>query len=69
MDRDYRIVAKRQGALIDPTKSGLPDFPIEIARLRSIWFCIAVVLVCMTGYGWSLHFQVVSIEQDLSTIS
>ena len=36
-----------------------PDFPIEKARLRSVWASIIVSVIAIAGYGWTLQAKVV----------
>ncbi|KAI9507806.1 MFS general substrate transporter [Russula earlei] len=37
---------------------GDPLFPIETARLQAFPYIISVYVVCVIGYGWSLHWRV-----------
>ena len=38
----------------------LSDFPIEKARLRSIWYLVIVSIIATIGYGWALRVRTVS---------
>lgn len=61
IDRDYRIVAGKHGLPID--KVGGDDisrFPIEEARLRSIFVPIFLAMFSMIGYGWAVLYHAVS---------
>ncbi|KAL9009874.1 MAG: hypothetical protein Q9173_005139, partial [Seirophora scorigena] len=56
MDRDYRVTAAAVGFTIDKTNGDdLTRFPIEKARLRSIWYYVSVSTICTVGYGWTLE--------------
>ncbi|KAI4267006.1 MAG: hypothetical protein L6R35_006887, partial [Caloplaca aegaea] len=56
MDRDYRVTAAAVGFTIDRTSGDdLTEFPIEKARLRSIWYYVTVSTICTIGYGWTLQ--------------
>ncbi|KAL9035176.1 MAG: hypothetical protein Q9180_004999, partial [Flavoplaca navasiana] len=60
MDHDYRMIAAAAGFSIDRTKGDdLAKFPIEKARLRSIWYYVAISTACTIGYGWTLQARVV----------
>ncbi len=60
MDHDCRVTAAAVGFTIDETKGDdLARFPIERARLRSIWFFVSVSTACTIGYGWTLQARVV----------
>ena len=61
MNRDYQVVAKQTNFVIDRVKGDtLSGFSIERARLRSIWYFLAIAVVSVAGYGWSLHSKTVS---------
>ena len=63
MDRDYRKTATAAGLAVDRARGDdLDKFPIEKARLRHIWFYIAVACACTIGYGWALQSRTVSIS-------
>ena len=56
LDHDYRIYARKHN--LPETKSAAHDlyyFPLERARLRSIFVCLAVSSIATAGFGWSLH--------------
>lgn len=60
MDRDYRILADRHGFVINRDRGDdLIDFPIEKARLRSIWYLVVVAAVSIVGYGWTVQTRTV----------
>ncbi|KAL9051888.1 MAG: hypothetical protein Q9206_004527, partial [Seirophora lacunosa] len=60
MDRDYRMTAAAVGFTIDKTNGDdLTRFPIEKARLRSIWYYVTVSITCTVGYGWTLETRTV----------
>jgi hypothetical protein len=63
MNRDYRIVAEKNNFVIDKIRGDdLSTFPIEKARLRSIWYPLTIVVVSIAGYGWALHAEAVCIS-------
>ena len=43
-----------------------PNYPIEEARLRHIWYPSVVAFGCMEGYGSSLANRAVSTDYALS---
>ncbi|KAI4108870.1 MAG: hypothetical protein LQ339_001988 [Xanthoria mediterranea] len=56
MDHDYKVTAAAVGFTIDKTKGDdLARFPIEKARLRSIWYFVSISTACTIGYGWTLQ--------------
>jgi len=60
LDRDYRSTAKEVGLVINRVSGDdLSRFPIEKARLRSIWYLGVVNLIAVVGYGWALDKKVV----------
>jgi hypothetical protein len=62
MDHDYRVVAWKSNFKINKRAGDdLAHFPIEKARLRSIWYVLGAAGLSMVGYGWSMHFKVVSV--------
>ena len=66
MDRDFRITAKLRGIPVEIAEGyDVMSFPIEEARFRSIWLPIAVSVASITGYGWSLDAEVVSMFGQL----
>lgn len=62
MDQDYRKTAAMVGFAVDKTKGDdLAKFPIEKARLRSIWYYISISTVCTIGHGWTVEIRTVSL--------
>jgi multidrug resistance protein len=55
LDYEYRITAERQGIPSNPRSTSLANFPIERARLRSVFPIIIVNSIATTAYGWTLH--------------
>jgi uncharacterized membrane protein len=56
VDRDYRKTAQAAGFPIDRVRGDdLATFPIEKARLRSVFICVLVSVASTTGYGWSMQ--------------
>ncbi len=63
IDRDYRIVAKKHSLPIDKVGGDdLSKFPIEEARMRSIFAPTFLAMFAMVGYGWSVHYHAVSVS-------
>ncbi|KAK8040704.1 Major facilitator superfamily transporter [Apiospora marii] len=59
IDRDYRIVAQSHGLPINKVSGDdLLHFPIEEARLRSVFLPILVALISVVTYGWLVHHHV-----------
>lgn len=60
LDRDYRHTAQANGLVIDNVHGDdLSKFPIEKARLKSIFYPIIVGAIATVGYGWSLESKTV----------
>ncbi|KAI4196207.1 MAG: hypothetical protein LQ350_006700 [Teloschistes chrysophthalmus] len=60
MNHDYKKTAAAVGFTVDKTKGDdLATFPIEKARLRSIWYFVSVSTACTIGYGWTLQARTV----------
>ena len=69
-DYDYRKTATAHGFTINKVSGDkVVDFPIEQARLRSVWYYIAMSSTSTLGYGWALqtraHLSVPLIMQFL----
>jgi hypothetical protein len=61
IDRDYQKTAAAAGITVNKTKGdNLTDFPIEKARLRSIWYFMGLSMACTVGYSWSIERGTVS---------
>lgn len=55
-DYDYRQTARAHGLSIDRVRGDdLNKFPIEKARLRTVWLYIFVSATATLGYGWALE--------------
>lgn len=60
IDRDYRLTAKKYGLAVDKTHGDdLSRFPIEEARLKSVFYPLAINNAALVGYGWSLQTRAV----------
>ncbi len=60
MTFDYRRTAAKRGITVDTVgKTDLTNFPIEIARFRSMPLILLVSTAAMCGYGWVLQSGVV----------
>ncbi|KAK8034978.1 hypothetical protein PG993_009973 [Apiospora rasikravindrae] len=55
LDHDYKLTARKHGVDADRGKEdNLDGFPIEEARLRSVWYLMALSILATIGYGWAL---------------
>ncbi|KAI5794951.1 major facilitator superfamily domain-containing protein [Pyronema domesticum] len=55
VDRDYRITAAELGVVMDKKRGeDMKKFPIEKARLRSIFWILGLYVVTFIAYGWVL---------------
>ncbi|MCJ1385695.1 hypothetical protein MMC17_008818 [Xylographa soralifera] len=55
MDWNYKTTAKRIGHSINMVSGDdLEHFPIEEARARGSWWLLAVYILALAGYGWSV---------------
>ena len=57
LDKDYVRTAKRYNLPIDKSSNDLSNFPIEKARLLSIFPLLAVSTIATIGFGWALKQQ------------
>jgi multidrug resistance protein len=61
VDRDYRITAAELGVVMDKKRGeDMKKFPIEKARLRSIFWILGLYVVTFIAYGWVLWKETVS---------
>ena len=64
MDRDYRDVKERYrrqhhlGPDVKVDHYHYEDFPVEHARLRSVWWVALLSCVGVLLYGWLLRFPI-----------
>ena len=64
LDRDYRIIAGQIRSRSEVEKANMMEvstgkrFPIEHARLRSIWIMITIESLSVAGYGWCINQKV-----------
>lgn len=67
MDRDYKVIERqyRQAHNIDAAvvlnRKDLADFPIEKARMRNIWWIVALFVGVTAGYGYSLYLNILAV--------
>lgn len=54
LDRDYHLVARQHPLHTNLSGSNLRDFPIERARLGSVFYFLAINIVATASYGWVL---------------
>lgn len=60
LDRDYKVTARTNGFPVDKHRGDdLTHFPIEEARLKSIFVFLPIACCAIVVYGWCLHYQVV----------
>ena len=55
LDRDYIRTAKRYNLPVDKTTNDLSNFPIERARLLSVFPLLAISTTATVGFGWALN--------------
>ncbi|KAF3921230.1 hypothetical protein ABW21_db0204977 [Orbilia brochopaga] len=56
IDRDFRIVAEKEGIQVDRRNmTDMAKFPLEKARLRSVWYSMVVYIIVTIPYGWALQ--------------
>jgi len=62
IDRDYRKTAEMHGLSIDRVRGDdLRTFPIEQARLRSVFAPLIVTVISVIAFGWALDRRTVSV--------
>lgn len=70
IDRDYRIVAHKYDIPINQEGGDdLSRFPIEEARLRSIFAPTLLAMASLVGYGWAVDLHAVSTAAHAQNIS
>ncbi|RMZ81652.1 hypothetical protein DV737_g2423, partial [Chaetothyriales sp. CBS 132003] len=58
LDSNFKRHAKRLGITIEKNKqTDLSNFPIERARLEVALPTIIIGSACLSGFGWTLHFE------------
>lgn len=59
LDREYRVVKEKlaRDHQDDPEATKL-DFPIEIARLRTMPIHLVIFVACAIGWGWCLEKKI-----------
>ena len=55
LNYDYRITARKYGLPVSKTSGNLSAFPIERARLRSVFYFLGLSTIATAGYGWTLQ--------------
>ena len=55
LDRDYIRTAKRYDLPVDKSTNDLSNFPIERARLLSVFPLLAISTTATVGFGWALN--------------
>ena len=55
LDRDYIRTAKRYNMPVDKSTNDLSNFPIERARLLSVFPLLAISTATTVGFGWALN--------------
>jgi len=67
LNRDYKLTAKAHNIVIDKLRGDdLSKFPIEKARLRSVWFFVILCAICIAGCGWSVNKKMVRFLSSVS---
>ncbi|KAK6517180.1 hypothetical protein TWF506_007055 [Arthrobotrys conoides] len=55
IDRDFQSVAKKAGIQVNRKKlDDMSKFPLEEARLKSIWYAMGLCIAATISYGWAL---------------
>jgi hypothetical protein len=68
LNRDYQVTAKAHDFVVDTVAGDdLSKFPIEKARLRSMWYMIPLCAACVIGYGWAVERKMVCNTTHIST--
>ena len=63
MGHNYRTVAAAAGLAIDRAwEDDLDKFSGDKARLRRVWYYLALLCNCSMGYGWALQLQTVKLS-------
>ena len=55
LDYEYRRTAQKHGLPISKSSGKIPDFPIEEARLHSVFYFVIISAIATVGYGWTLQ--------------
>ena len=55
LDRDYTRTASRYNLAVDKSTNDLSNFPIEQARLLSVFPLLAISTTATVGFGWALN--------------
>ena len=55
LNHDYGITARKFGLPVSKTSDNLARFPIERARLRSVFPFLGLSAIATAGYGWTLQ--------------
>ncbi|KAF7864300.1 uncharacterized protein EAF02_010268 [Botrytis sinoallii] len=67
MDYNYKVVESRYRkqhnipADIQVKANELLDFPIEVARMRNIWWIVIVFVITTALYGYSLNLEIIAL--------
>ena len=55
LDYEYRRTARRHGLPLSKSSNDITEFPIEEARLHSVFYFIILSATATVGYGWTLQ--------------
>ena len=55
LDYEYRHIAQKHGLPVSKSSNEISDFPIEEARLHSVFYFITISAITTVGYGWALQ--------------
>ncbi|MCJ1435229.1 hypothetical protein MMC27_004601 [Xylographa pallens] len=62
LDRDYRRTADLHNfPICRATGDDLAKFPIELARLRSVFYPLSIAIAAIVGYGWAVQAKIVGL--------
>ncbi|KAL9033781.1 MAG: hypothetical protein Q9214_007346, partial [Letrouitia sp. 1 TL-2023] len=55
LDYEYRRTAQKYGLTVSKSTNEITNFPIEEARLHSVFYFITISTIATVGYGWTLQ--------------
>lgn len=59
LDIDYRITARKAGITIQKVSGdNLGSFPLERARIRSLFYYVVFGIFSAIGFGWAIEMDV-----------
>lgn len=55
LDYEYRRIAQKHGLTVSKSTNEITNFPIEEARLHSVFNFIFIIIIATLAYGWTLQ--------------